>query len=72
MTIEVQANYDQEAKVFVATSRDLPGLVLEANGIDELKCELGEAIPALLKIDHKKPLRNTSADLCYRDHIAIA
>jgi hypothetical protein len=46
--LEVTANWDPEAKVWVAESDDLPGLVVEAASLDELVPELEMLIPALM------------------------
>jgi predicted RNase H-like HicB family nuclease len=46
--LEVTANWDPEAKVWVAESDDLPGLVVEAATLDELVPELEMLIPALM------------------------
>ena len=36
MTIQVRAFWDEEAKVWVAESDDVPGLVTEAPSVDQL------------------------------------
>ena len=46
--LEVTANWDPDAKVGVAESEDLPGLVVEAGTLDELVPELETLIPALM------------------------
>ena len=50
ITISININfiYDDEEKVFVATSKDIQGLVLEAENFNTLKKEIEEAIPNLL------------------------
>ena len=34
--VKIDVIHDKEAKVFVATSRDLPGLVVETNAMEKL------------------------------------
>jgi predicted RNase H-like HicB family nuclease len=44
----VRAEWDDEAKVWVATSDDVPGLVTEAETMEELSKKLEVMIPELL------------------------
>ena len=44
----VRAEWDEEAKVWVATSDDVPGLVTEAETMEELYSKLEVMIPELL------------------------
>lgn len=46
--IQVHALWDQEAKVWVATSEDVPGLVCEADTAEQLESKLRTVIPELL------------------------
>jgi len=74
ITIAININfiYDDEEKVFVATSRDIQGLVLEAENFNTLKKEVEEAIPNLLILGDKKSLAKVSTEVIFKDHIAIA
>jgi predicted RNase H-like HicB family nuclease len=47
--ILVRATWDEEAKVWVAESSDLPGLVTEAPSLDELSTKLPGMIQDLLE-----------------------
>ena len=47
--IEVRAEWDPEANVWVATSDDLPGLVTEAETVEALQSKLTVMIPDLLE-----------------------
>jgi predicted RNase H-like HicB family nuclease len=47
--IEVKAEWDAEAKVWVATSDDLPGLVTEAETVEALQKKLAIMVPELLE-----------------------
>lgn len=48
-SILVRASWDEEARVWVATSDDVPGLVAEAADRDELMRKLRSLIPILLE-----------------------
>jgi hypothetical protein len=48
--------YDDEAQVFVATSKDLSGLVVESETIEQLMTETNELIPMLLSDKHLSSL----------------
>lgn len=63
---------DKEAGVFVATCKDMPGLVVEAETFDQLKSEVTEAINTLLELSELKKDFHSEADIIYKDHIAIA
>ena len=45
--------WDSEANVWVATSDDVPGLVLESESFDTLITEIKDAVPELLEINGK-------------------
>ena len=47
--IKISADWDSEARVWVATSEDVPGLVTEAATPEELKEKLEVLIPELLE-----------------------
>ncbi len=47
--ITVNAEWDSEAKVWVATSDDVPGLVTEADTVEALTEKLSVMIPELLE-----------------------
>ena len=46
--LQVRAFWDEEAKVWVAESDDVPGLVTEAESVDQLIEKLKVLIPELL------------------------
>lgn len=50
-SILVRAEWDPEARVWVATSDDVPGLVTEAETPDELERKLGVMIRELLELN---------------------
>jgi predicted RNase H-like HicB family nuclease len=49
VTYHVQADWDPEAEVWVATSEDVPGLATEAETIEALAEKLRGLIPDLLE-----------------------
>lgn len=50
-TILIKAVWDDVAGVWVATSRSVPGLVIEAVSTDELEAEIKAIVPELLKLN---------------------
>jgi len=51
LLIKVEIIRDNEANVYVATSPDLKGLVVEAETLDELEKEVWDLVPELLILD---------------------
>lgn len=49
VALRVNVSYDPEAKVFIATSKDLSGLVVEAGSIEDLVRETGGAVSMLME-----------------------
>ena len=72
LTIRVEVLKDSEAGVYVATSPDVNGLVIEAESFSQLRDEVTEAIPNLISLNNNSSRHHASADIIYRDHIAIA
>ncbi len=54
-TVIVDAEWDAEAKVWVATSNDVPGLATEAETVDALMSKLDIMIPELLAANGELP-----------------
>ena len=54
LLIKVEIIHDDDANVYVATSPDLKGLVVEAETLDELEKEVWELVPELLTLDKPK------------------
>ena len=44
--------WDKDAAVWIATSEDIPGLVLESESLDDLIEKVREAVPELLMMNH--------------------
>ena len=49
----ISMQYDTEANVWVATSEDIPGLVLESGSFDALVERVRIAAPELLALNHR-------------------
>ncbi len=56
MKLRIDVQKDEEAGVFFATSKDLPGLVVEAENLDELAEEIKAAASELLIEELQKPM----------------
>ena len=54
MEYKIQLLWDNEASVWVATSTDVPGLVLESGSFDALSERVRYAIPELLELNRPK------------------
>jgi hypothetical protein len=52
LLIKVDIMHDDEANVYVATSSDVQGLVIEAETLDELEREVLWAVPELLELNY--------------------
>ena len=55
MSYRVNMIWDREAEVWVATSEDVPGLVLESGSFDALLERVKYAIPELKELNGQKP-----------------
>ncbi len=70
LVVRVLVEHDAEAGVFVGTSPDLRGLVVEAETLDELAREVRDLVPALLETQHRhvphvaSQVRYTEAAAC--------
>ena len=51
MSCKVEFRWDDEASVWIATSRDVPGLVLESGSFDALVERVKFAIPELMLLN---------------------
>jgi Domain of unknown function (DUF1902) len=52
--INIDVFHDDEANVYVATSPNLKGLVIEAVTLEELKNEVATLVPELLALNHEQ------------------
>ena len=53
MDYRINIIWDSEAAVYVATSEDVPGLVLESGSLDALIERVKTAVPELLELNEK-------------------
>jgi hypothetical protein len=65
LLIKVEIIHDTEANVYVATSPDLTGLVVEAETLDELEKEVWGLVPELLTLDKPTLLTKTVAHVSF-------
>jgi hypothetical protein len=49
---QVDAFWDNDAAVWVATSNDIPGLATEADTLEALSQKLRDMVPELLRLNH--------------------
>ncbi len=72
--IEVKAEWDPEANVWIATSDDLPGLVTEAETVEALQQKLSVMIPDLLEANGSTAteIRNIPMNLIARREAMIS
>ena len=54
MDYRINIIWDNEAAVYVATSEDVPGLVLESGSLDALIERVKTAVPELLELNNRK------------------
>lgn len=66
LVVRVLVARDHEAEVFIATSPDVPGLIVEADTMDELISETSRLTPLLLK---SQGVKKRPAELRYRQPI---
>ena len=55
MSYRINLVWDNEAAVWVATSQDVPGLVLESGSFDALLERVRYAVPELIELNGEKP-----------------
>ncbi|MBR3587001.1 MAG: DUF1902 domain-containing protein [Oscillospiraceae bacterium] len=72
MSCRIDFTWDNEASVWIATSKDVPGLVLESGSFDALIERVRYAVPELLELNSK---RNSIIDLTFvserHDQVAV-
>ncbi len=61
LVFHVQADWDPEAEVWVATSDDVPGLATEAPTVEALAEKLRVMIPELLEANQVVPIGQAGA-----------
>ena len=72
MSCRIDFTWDNEASVWIATSKDVPGLVLESGSFDALIERVRYAVPELLELNCK---RSNIIDLTFvserHDQVAV-
>ena len=66
MVYTVQAAWDDEAKVWVAESEDVPGLATEAASPEALLNKLRVLVPELLEVNGRLPSNEKSVEVIIR------
>ena len=57
MEYTAKLQWDPEASVWVATSDDIVGLVLESGSVDALIERVRHTVPELLELNHQQPAK---------------
>jgi predicted RNase H-like HicB family nuclease len=63
MVYTILLNWDNEARVWIAESDDIPGLILESPSVDTLIEHVQDAVPELLELSGKK---SQDVELCIK------
>jgi hypothetical protein len=72
MVVKVNVIFDQDAGVYVGTSDDLPGLVVEADSLDDLAHEVHDLVPAMMQTRSARVSAPVAMRLSYTDAAACA
>lgn len=72
LSMKVFVRRDPEAGVFVGTSPDLPGLVVEAESWDEMVREVSDLVPMMLEAEHWARRGSVNPRVSYTDFAACA
>jgi predicted RNase H-like HicB family nuclease len=72
--LTVEAVWDDEASVWVATSDDITGLVTEADTLEDLRAKLIDLVPELLADNGVPPGKDPTLpiEIVARQHLSIA
>ena len=68
----VDFRWDDEGKVWIATSDDIDGLVLESESFDELMRRVMEAVPELVALNHLPVRPSVRFSVDRREKVAFA
>lgn len=71
MEYVVNFQWDEEASVWIATSEDIPGLVLESGSFDALKERVKIAIPELLSLNSLPPITYLTINSQSRQQVCV-
>ena len=68
----VNFEWDDEAKVWIATSDDINGLVLEAESLDDLMQRVRTAAPEIIELNHLPIRPSVRFSVNRREKVAFA
>jgi len=71
LSVRVKVEFDPEANVYIASSPDLTGLILEAETVEEMINEIAEWVPNLLN-DQEQPLAMVESTITHHQPLAHA
>ena len=72
MSYKIKITWDEEAAVWIATSKDVPGLVLESGSFDALLERVRYAVPELIELNGQKPaVYNLTYTTERQDQVAV-
>lgn len=71
MNYTVLFTWDDEASVWIATSPDVIGLVLESESLDVLMNRVKDAVPELLELNHQEKA-NIISYVCNRTQSMVS
>lgn len=72
MSYRIKVLWDNEAAVWIATSQDVPGLVLESGSFDALLERVRFAVPELVELNGGKPsVYNLTYEMERQDQVAV-
>lgn len=54
MRCEIKFHWDAESAVWIATSKDVPGLILESGSFDALVERVKQVVPELIELNGQK------------------
>ncbi len=60
MDYTINLNWDKESSVWIATSEDVTGLVLESGSVDALIERVRFAVPELLALNHQDNIKTVN------------
>ena len=63
MQYSVDFIWDDEASVWVATSNDVIGLVLESEQLEDLMQKVKNAVPELLELNNQRPASTVKCNI---------
>ncbi len=72
MDYKVEFTWDDEAGVWVATSDEITGLVLESESLDDLMKRVRDAVPELIELNHLQKRETVCYSMYRQERMAFA